>query len=89
MDIEGAEILLLEGAQETLSSFRPDLILEVSPRNMAGIGKTSRDLLELIEAVGYRIHELGSDGTPGTRIHAHAVAPDFERENIFCTMKPR
>jgi hypothetical protein len=89
MDIEGAEILMLEGAQKTLSSFRPDLILEVSPQNMAGIGKTSRDLLELLEAVGYRIHELRSDGTPGAQIHAHAVTPDFERENIFCTMKPR
>ena len=88
MDIQGAEILLLEGAQRTLSTLRPDLILEVSPEDAAGIGKTSRDLLEMIEALGYRIHELRSDGTPGAQIHAHAVAPDFERENIFCTMKP-
>ena len=89
MDIQGAEILLLEGAQQTLSALRPDLILEVSPQDMAGIGKTSRNLLEMIEAVGYRIHELRSDGTPGALIQAHAVPPDFERENIFCTMKPR
>src|SRR5687768_6709083 len=57
MDIQGAEILLLEGGQRTLRTLRPDLILEVSPQDMAGIGKTSRDLLAAIAECGYRIHE--------------------------------
>jgi FkbM family methyltransferase len=89
MDIQGAEILLLEGAQRTLSTLRPELVLEVSPQDMAGIGKNSRDLLEAIEACGYRVHELRSNGTPGAVIDASAVSPNFERENIFCTMKRR
>ena len=89
MDIQGAEILMLEGARRTLSELRPDLIVEVSPQDLAGIGKNSRDLLELLEGCGYRIHELGGDGTPGAPIDARGVSPDFKRENIFCTMKPR
>jgi FkbM family methyltransferase len=88
MDIQGAEILLLEGGQRTLRSLRPDLILEVSPQDMAGIGKTSRDLLAAIAQCGYRIHELSADGTPGAVIDPASVSPDFDRENIFCTMKP-
>jgi FkbM family methyltransferase len=88
MDIQGAEILLLEGGQRTLRALRPDLILEVSPQDMAGIGKTSRDLLTAIERCGYRIHELRTDGTPGAVIDSASVSPDFDRENIFCTMKP-
>jgi FkbM family methyltransferase len=89
IDIQGAEILLLEGGRRTLAELRPDLIVEVSPADMAGIGKTSRDLLRALEGCGYQIHELRSDGTPGPRIDVSAVPPDFDRENIFCTMKAR
>jgi FkbM family methyltransferase len=89
MDIQGAEILLLEGARRTLSALRPNLIVEVSPQDMAGIGKDSRDLLKMLEACGYRIHELRGDGTPGAVIDAGEVSPDFQRENILCTMMRR
>jgi FkbM family methyltransferase len=89
IDIQGAEILLLDGARQTLLRLRPDLIMEVSPQDMAGIGKTSSDLLLAVEACGYRIHELRRDGTPGPQIDARAVTPDFDRENILCTVKVR
>lgn len=87
IDIQGAEILLLEGGRRTLAELRPDLVVEVSPADMAGIGKNSRDLLRALEGCGYQTYELRSDGTPGPRIDANAVAPDFDRENIFCTMR--
>lgn len=89
VDIQGAELLLLAGGRQALAGLRPDMILEVSPADMAGIGKTSRDLLRALEACGYRVHELRHDGTPGPRIDADTVPPDFDRENIFCTMKPQ
>jgi FkbM family methyltransferase len=87
IDIQGAELLLLEGGRQTLAELRPELIVEVSPADMAGIGKNSRDLLRALEGCGYRIHELRRNGTPGRRIDANAVPPDFDRENILCTMK--
>jgi FkbM family methyltransferase len=89
VDIQGAEILLVEGGRRTLTELAPELILEVSPDDMLGIGKTSRDLLAALEARGYLIHELRPDGTRGARIDAHQVSPDFFRENILCTVKPR
>jgi FkbM family methyltransferase len=89
IDIQGAEILLVEGGRQTLTTLAPDLILEVSPDDMAGIGKTSKDLLATLEAYGYQIHELQNDGTPGACIDAQQVPPDFFRENVLCTTKPR
>jgi FkbM family methyltransferase len=87
VDIQGAEILFLEGGQNTLMRFKPDLLLEVSPADMAGIGKTSHDLLLMLESYGYCVHELRRNGTPGPRIAAATVPIDFARENILCTMK--
>ena len=52
-DVEGAEVLVLSGATETLARFHPALVLEVVPEQLANMG-TSVDALEsLLRAQGY------------------------------------
>ncbi len=86
LDIQGAEILFLEGARETLARFRPDFVMEVSPLDLAPAGLTSRDLLALAEQLGYHVHAL-VDGRIGGRLRAVDVADDFDATNVFCTQK--
>lgn len=89
IDIQGAEILLLEGGHETFARLAPDLLVEVSPKDLAGIGSNSKDLLALLESHGYRIHELAENDTPGKRITSDQIPPDYHAENVFCTSLTR
>ena len=88
IDIQGGEIGLLEGAVDTLARFSPDLLVEVSPEDLSGVEKSSRDLLALLESNGYRIYELTSKGAPGKRLTLGEISPEYFSENIFCTKSP-
>jgi len=52
-DVEGAELLVLRGATQTLTRFHPKLILEVTPRNLANMGTSVEELESFIKAHGY------------------------------------
>jgi FkbM family methyltransferase len=54
IDVEGAEIGVLEGAREVLQRHRPTIFLSVHPRQIAELGHTVDELAALIEALGYR-----------------------------------
>lgn len=53
IDVEGAEVLVLRGALETLKRFHPKLVVEVVPAQLAGFQTTVEDLTSLIKAAGY------------------------------------
>jgi len=52
-DVEGAELLVLRGAQQTLRRWHPRLILEVVPRQLANMGTSVEELEQLIWSLGY------------------------------------
>jgi FkbM family methyltransferase len=52
-DVEGAELLVLRGAAQTLRRFHPVLILEVVPRQLHNIGTSVEELNAFIKAAGY------------------------------------
>lgn len=85
IDIQGAEILLLEGGGYTFGTLRPDLLIEVSPEDLRDAGRTSRDLLEMIEGYGYAVSELCGNGTRGLRISADSIPADYWQSNVLCT----
>ncbi|HSU65924.1 MAG TPA: FkbM family methyltransferase [Tepidisphaeraceae bacterium] len=88
VDIQGAEMRFLAGAEQTLRRYGPELLIEISPDDLAGAGANSRDLCLRIESLGYRIHRVARDGTPGDRIDAATVDPCFAATNVYCTRKP-
>jgi hypothetical protein len=53
VDIQRAEPLFLRGGAAVSTEFRRDLLLEVSASDLAGMGLTSRDLLQRVESLGY------------------------------------
>jgi FkbM family methyltransferase len=60
-DTEGAELLVLRGAQETIRRFKPLLFLEVSRHWTADFGYAPADLARFLESLGYSRFFLVSD----------------------------
>jgi FkbM family methyltransferase len=84
LDIQGAEPLFLRGATRTLANLRPDLLVEISPTDLAGLGLTSRDLLRAVHEIGYDIHTLTNAGRVGPPVLAEAVPADYSNHAVLC-----
>jgi FkbM family methyltransferase len=84
MDVQGAEPWVIEGGASTLRRLQPDLLLEVSPYDLRSFGKTSADLLQMIESVGYECYQLKSSGRVGSRVHAGTVGRGFAVDDLYC-----
>jgi FkbM family methyltransferase len=80
MDVEGAELLSLEGAVRTLDRFRPTLLLELSDRTLSGQGCSSSQVWEFLTQRGFRI--LRFDMNTGLPIPGHQEAY-FGGENVI------
>jgi FkbM family methyltransferase len=78
IDVEGAEGRVLGGGQHVLSKYHPALFLELSPPALEVISDcTGEELLEGLQALGYRFEVLYPRGGPG---HPQAsVAEVLER----------
>jgi FkbM family methyltransferase len=62
VDVEGAEINVLQGATGTIARDRPDIILEVNPTTMTMYqGFTVDELVGLLDRFGYSISVLAPD----------------------------
>ncbi len=57
IDVEGAELLVLKGAVETLKEARPLIFLSVHPRQLAEFGSSIADLEHLIRSLDYVIQD--------------------------------
>lgn len=55
-DIEGAEFLMLKGAEQTLSKYRPTLMLEVQGHSTRLFGYEPADLFAWLQKLGYRAY---------------------------------
>jgi FkbM family methyltransferase len=62
IDVEGAEIGVLRGAERTLSRARPVLIVELAERTLRAAGTSPREVVSLLEALVYRIEIIGYMG---------------------------
>ncbi|TXD41660.1 FkbM family methyltransferase [Lujinxingia vulgaris] len=62
IDIEGAELAALKGADEVLTGFRPNIILELNQGTCKSAGYTMDDLLDLLASYGYTFFEIAADG---------------------------
>lgn len=73
VDVEGAELLALRGARETLSRWAPVVVVAIHPEPMRLLRTSPTELVAFVAACGYRGHHLN-----GRR----ALDPGFE-EIIF------
>ena len=84
MDIEGAEILLLEGGKETFKTLSPDFMIEFSPEDLKQSSRDSTNLAKIITDYGYNMYTV-KRGKPLKKITQTDIHPDFSASNIFCS----
>jgi FkbM family methyltransferase len=53
IDVEGAELLVLKGAKQTLARYRPVLIVEVTDELLQSMGASAAELREFLRSQGY------------------------------------
>jgi len=62
IDVEGAELLVLKGAQQTLAKYRPTVIVELIDRQLKAMGTNTAEVTELMRAHGYTLsHRYGEN----------------------------
>ncbi|PHQ41875.1 hypothetical protein Z052_12540 [Halorubrum sp. C191] len=55
IDVEGAEADILDGMKETLSDKKPLLYIEIHPNKLDGFGRSSNEIIELLEQMEYEL----------------------------------
>lgn len=65
LDIEGAELLALHGAQAILIRDLPTIIMEVYPALMYAFGYTFADAFQFLTTLGYAIYRIQPNGKLG------------------------
>lgn len=60
-DVEGAELLVLRGAQQLLQDYSPQLLLSVHPPALPGYGHSVAEVRHLLESLGYQIQIIAID----------------------------
>jgi len=83
IDVEGAELMVLNGGKSTIAKHRPILFLEFNEKAFQTAGYSSADILTFLEAFGYRFYKIGLRGklTP----LAKEQVPEFC--NIMCKVE--
>ena len=81
VDIEGGELAFLEGASESIRRFRPGIVVEASRPSLEAAGFRCADLIERIQALGYRIQLIDPAGSA----RALPAADRIEHANLWAT----
>lgn len=83
VDIEGAEPLFLEGAQNVLTSMKPILCVEVSVQGLSSLPNYGpRDLVRTLEELGYDLFEVATNGNRGRQIDHRSIPADYNAANV-------
>jgi FkbM family methyltransferase len=87
IDIQGAEILLLDGGKEVFSSLSPDLVIEISPSDLACCGHSPHDLIDRLMNYNYKIYEIQRNGHIGEPVTLHQFKDSSRMLDVYCTVK--
>ena len=90
IDVQGAEALVLAGAEHTLARWRPALYVEVDDANLRRYGSSAAALLEHIQQRGYQLHRLDGDGLSAPLSNDAACAFIAQRgyADVLCLAAP-
>jgi len=74
IDVQGAEMLVLAGAERTLAKVRPALFVEVDDDALRSFGSSACALVAHVEGAGYDMYRLVRDGSPRKLSHERLFA---------------
>jgi len=74
IDVQGAEMQVLDGAMDLLNRHHPALFVEVDDQALQGFGTSATALLQRLLELGYRIYQLNHQGSGAPLTLAQALA---------------
>jgi FkbM family methyltransferase len=80
IDIEGAELFALKGMKNTLSRFRPVIIMEFSEEVMKNSSVEAKDVLDLLKSLNYMMKRIYKCGNTGNITESKSDYTNF----VFC-----
>lgn len=81
IDVEGHELAVLEGAQATLRTFHPSLLVEIAERALIHQGFRGGDVLSYLRGLDYRIYRFGQE--TGLPEGFNGQTWPFDSENVL------
>jgi hypothetical protein len=84
IDVQGSEVRVLRGAQETLRRYHPALFIEVDDDALLKAGFSADILFDEIEAHGYRIYDPARTEAPITRTEASIARKALGYSDYLC-----
>ena len=75
IDVEGAEVGVLEGARQLLRDHRPPVFLSVHPRLIAALGRSTDELLLILEEVGYECCHIDGSKVEKFALREYLLTP--------------
>lgn len=75
IDVEGAELDVLEGARGVMLRDRPTVFLSVHPRQIGALGRTTDELLAIIESCGYVCRHIDGSAVQSFALREYRLLP--------------
>ncbi len=82
-DIEGSELLLLQGGKETLKKYKPVLLLEISDKALERNNHSGRELVSFLREVGYQKIEKINVETGVVECEVKFAEAEFNGDYLF------
>jgi FkbM family methyltransferase len=61
VDVQGYELFMLQGAKNTLQTYKPNIFIEIEPHQLIKFNITENQLIDYIKSFGYRIFKINND----------------------------
>lgn len=62
IDVEGAELFVLQGAKKTIERFMPPILIEINRETCESAGYHPEQIVDLLYGFGYELFEIGENG---------------------------
>ncbi|MBI1257811.1 MAG: FkbM family methyltransferase [Chloroflexi bacterium] len=82
IDVEGAEMDVLEGSQQLLRDYRPQVFMEVTASILARANQTPKQVFDFWKALNYSIYRIDDRGKLEQIERAEQLSSD---QNIYCS----
>ena len=82
IDVQGAEMQVLQGASELFSDQHPILFVEIEQGASVAFGYTAKDLLETIIGLGYQMYSWRNEGL--TPVYSEDDIPPGGHDDVIC-----
>jgi FkbM family methyltransferase len=84
IDVEGAEMRVLSGAEDVIRRFKPKMMIEINPPSLEDFGTSATELLQKIRDLGYVVY-----GLEGARLNPLVDASCIgDYVNAICLPEP-